>query len=99
MWVEVGRWKTELMTPFRASLNATFDAIRTTQHATREVHLTGCKQLPDLARTHTTAAQFNFRHFAGDEAELASHPFEQLDVAFAIMAESEALAEIDFLRV
>src|SRR5262249_21718056 len=92
-------WKTELMTAFRASFNTPFHAVRTAQHASREVHSAGSEEFPDLARAHTTAVQFHLRHFTRDETEFAAHPLEQLDVALAVVTKREALAEIDFLRV
>jgi hypothetical protein len=41
MGVQVGRWKTQRVTAFRATLNASFNTVRTAQHASRLVHLTG----------------------------------------------------------
>jgi hypothetical protein len=55
--------------------------------------------LPDPAGANPLPAQPYFRHFVGEKPQPCAGCPEEINIAFTVMAKSEAAAEIDLFRV
>src|SRR4029079_7026229 len=79
--------------------HAALYSIRPSEHAARRVYAASGQQAANHRRTDAVPANHYLRHFLSHAAQLVRHPFEQSEIAFAVMPEREAMSEIDFARV
>ena len=97
--MQVGCREAQLAPAFRAAFDASFDAIRPSQHAPREIHLAAASNSRILLELTRRPRNLTSGTSPATKPSLLTQPLQQLDVALAVVTKSEALAEIDFARV
>jgi hypothetical protein len=84
---------------FRATHDSSFDTIRPTEHAARDIHPALLQQFANSTRAHAAPTQAHLCYLIGKKAETLTDSPQEIDVALTIMTEGKAAAEINLLCV
>src|SRR5262245_41780654 len=99
MKLQVGRGKKEFATDAAPLRDHSFDAVRPSEHAARQVDSAGLEQHSDHRRAYAPPTQLHFGDLGGVKSELTADPLQHLNVAATFVTEGEPLAKIDFTRL